>query len=591
MIKLKNIKISRKLITVFSLIVILYILGLGYNIYNLFQTKNTVNHIYNTRLKSVDFLIESDRDAYQSSIAISQALNKKINLDRNKLLKKADEIKTNLTQILERYNYFDSLYRASGSKLYPGIDSIFRSEYNNVSIHTQNIDSLIRKQSYAAAEELYYSVYMDNFEKMRDALDQFTGISLEEAELEYNNSQTALNRIAINSFIIFLIILGIILASSFLIIRSIKIPLDIAVDITRKISKGNLAVKPNVDRNDEMGEMLGSIKLMIEQLRDIVNNIIVSAFTVSEASKQISVSSEQLSQAANEQASSTEEISSSMEQMMSSINQNTDNARETEKIAEQTVNKINILNQKASISIESVRKIAERIEIINDIAYQTNLLALNAAVEAARAGELGRGFAVVASEVRKLAERSRIAADEIVELSQITKSQTEDAGNLIQEIAPDIHKTSKLVQEITAASIEQDAGAKQVTMALLQLSQTTQENAAAAEELASSAVQLTEQSETLKKVVSFFKLTEDDISNTITDMSTQIAHLQETIQILLKTGLPKKDDKGVDLKLVSSVEHETQVSQKDSQNQTKENQDKGVKIQIEDPNDQGFDKY
>lgn len=591
MIKLKNIKISRKLIIVFSVIIFLYIGGLGYNVYNLFQTKQTVDHIYNTRLKSVDYLIESDRDAYQSSIAISQALNPRVNNDRNKLLKKTDEIGTNLDQILERYNIFDSLYHASGSKLYPEIDSVFRAEYNLVYQYSQEIDSLLKRQLFAAAEVIYFGVYSENYEKMRDALDQFTGISLTEAETEYNNSQSALNGIAINSFIIFCIILGIILTSSVLIIRSIKKPLDIAVDITRKISKGNLAVKPIVDRSDEMGEMLGSIKLMIEQLREIVNNIINSALSVSEASKQISVSSEQLSQSSNLQASSTEEISSSMEEMMSSINQNTDNARETEKIAELTVHKINTLSQKAAISIESVRKIAERIEIINDIAYQTNLLALNAAVEAARAGELGRGFAVVASEVRKLAERSRTAADEIVELSQVTKTQTEDAGTLIQELAPDIHKTSKLVQEITAASIEQDAGAKQVTTAILQLSQTTQENAAAAEQLASSAIQLTDQSENLKKVVSFFKLNEDDISNTITDMSSQIAKLQETIQILLKTNLQTKDEKSPELKMASAEEHEKHKHKEQNTIQPKENSDKGVKIQIEDSNDQGFEKY
>ena len=175
MIKLKNIKISRKLVIVFSVIIFLYIVGLGYNVYNLFQTKQTVDHIYNTRLKSVDYLIESDRDAYQSSIAISQALNPRINTDRTKLLKKTEEINTNLDQILERYNIFDSLYRASGSKLYPEIDSVFRAEYSLVYLHSQEIDSLLKKQQFAAAEIIYFGVYSENYEKMRDALDQFTG--------------------------------------------------------------------------------------------------------------------------------------------------------------------------------------------------------------------------------------------------------------------------------------------------------------------------------------------------------------------------------------------------------------------------------
>ena len=143
-----------------------------------------------------------------------------------------------------------------------------------------------------------------------------------------------------------------------------------------------------------------------------------------------------MSQGATEQASSMEEVSSSMEEMAANIKQNTDNAFQTDSIAQKAAKDAVDGGQRVAEAVSAVKEIASRIVIIEEIARQTNLLALNAAIEAARAGEAGKGFAVVASEVRKLAERSQTAASEINDISLRTVRSAEDASVIIDALVP-----------------------------------------------------------------------------------------------------------------------------------------------------------
>jgi methyl-accepting chemotaxis protein len=276
--------------------------------------------------------------------------------------------------------------------------------------------------------------------------------------------------------------------------------------VIKSIAEGDLTKKVTVKGKDEIAELLTAVNVMSMKLKSIINGIIESSDSLSAASEQISKSSQQISSGATEQASSTEEISSSMEEMVSNIQQNTENAKQTERISGKATESMADMGKIGSESFDSMKTIAEKITIINDIAFQTNLLALNAAVEAARAGEHGRGFAVVAAEVRKLAERSKFAADEIENLSKTSLRITEKTRESLDSLVPEIQKTSQLVQEITAASIEQNSGADQINNAIQQLNTITQQNAAASEEMASSAEQLSAQAQNLKASVSFFNV-------------------------------------------------------------------------------------
>ncbi len=283
-------------------------------------------------------------------------------------------------------------------------------------------------------------------------------------------------------------------------------PIRKGVDFAKAIAEGDLNAKIDVEQKDEVGQLLDALSNMVEKLKEIITNVISGADNIAAASLEMSGTSQQMSQGANEQASSTEEVSSSMEEMSANIQQNTDNAQQTERIALKAAEGIKQGNDASQKSVGAMKEIAEKISIVNEIAFQTNILALNAAVEAARAGEHGKGFAVVAAEVRKLAERSAKAAGEIDKVSKEGLEISENAGKQLADIVPEIGKTASLVQEIAASSVEQSSGANQVNTAIGQLNQVTQQNAAASEEMATSSEELSSQAEQLKEIVSYFKV-------------------------------------------------------------------------------------
>ena len=350
-------------------------------------------------------------------------------------------------------------------------------------------------------------------EKAMALFDELQNINTQIAEQETENGdETIANS---NAMVYGGIILGVILAMvlGVVITRVITSGLKQGVGVAEKLANGDLTInvdKELVNQKDEVGQLANAMQRMVEKLRELISNVKYGADNIASASEQMSSNSQEMSQGSSEQASSAEEVSSSMEQMKSNIQQNTDNAQQTEKISQNAAQSIKKGNEATQTAVESMKEIAEKISIINDIAFQTNILALNAAVEAARAGEHGKGFAVVASEVRKLAERSAEAASEIDEKSKSGVQISEDAGKQLSEIVPEVEKTSQLVQEITAASNEMNSGADQVNNAIQQLNQVTQQNASSSEELASNAEELSSQAEQLQQVISYFKLNGED---------------------------------------------------------------------------------
>ncbi|HEX7153369.1 MAG TPA: methyl-accepting chemotaxis protein [Thermoanaerobaculia bacterium] len=307
----------------------------------------------------------------------------------------------------------------------------------------------------------------------------------------------------IMSSVVLVCIIGLVFVSMH-VAKLVTRSLDRVVTVAQSVAGGDLSSRIEVESADETGQLMSAMQEMSDKLSMIIGQVRGGANTLASAAGQLFSSATEVSQATGQQASSVEETTASLEEMSASIAQNAENSRIMEQIAIKAARDAEQSGKAVTETVVAMKSIAERISIVEEIAFQTNLLALNAAIEAARAGEMGRGFAVVASEVRKLAERSQSAAKEIRNLAGSSVEVAERSGTLMQELVGTTKKTSDLLQEVAAASSEQASGVSQINRAMSQLDQVTQRNAAAAEELSSTAEEMNSQATTLQDAIAFF---------------------------------------------------------------------------------------
>ncbi|MGZ5008287.1 MAG: methyl-accepting chemotaxis protein [Methylobacter sp.] len=290
--------------------------------------------------------------------------------------------------------------------------------------------------------------------------------------------------------------------------------------VANALAQGDLTQTIDKSYPGTFGEVIAGMNNIGENLKTMVNNIKDSTSNINTASKEIAAGNNDLSQRTEQQAASLEQTAASMEELTSTVQHNAANARHANQLAVdasniagkgveavgEVVSTMNEIN-------ESSHKISEIISVIDDIAFQTNILALNAAVEAARAGDQGRGFAVVAIEVRNLAQRAATAAGEIKDLINDSVNKVSagsqlvtQAGQTMEEIVSSIRGVTDMMAEITAASTEQSSGIEQVNMAIAQMDDVTQQNAALVEQAAAASELLEEQARNLTVTVGVFKV-------------------------------------------------------------------------------------
>lgn len=298
------------------------------------------------------------------------------------------------------------------------------------------------------------------------------------------------------------------------------VPLQRAGTRIAQIASGDLTLADEPVGRSEIGQLNGNLQKMQHSLVKTVGSVRQGAEEIYRGTSEISMGNTDLSSRTEQQAAAIEQTAASMEELAATVKQNAENAHHASKLAEDASGKASrggqlvsgVVSTMGSISTSS-KKISEITSVINSIAFQTNILALNAAVEAARAGEQGRGFAVVASEVRTLASRSAQAAKEIeglisesVTLIERGSDEVVRAGSTMTDIVDAVKRVTDIMLEIAAASDEQNRGIQQVSQAVTEMDNVTQQNASLVEEASAAAASLEEQAARLTQAVGAFRI-------------------------------------------------------------------------------------
>ncbi|MFL9878581.1 methyl-accepting chemotaxis protein [Herbaspirillum rhizosphaerae] len=511
-----DLKISKKLISVFCIVIALEAALGAFAIRELGRVNQASTDIASNWLPAIRTLSQMKLSLSRIRSFELQHILASTPQEFEEIEKNADKQIANLKK--QQDEYLKQISEPEERAIYPEVEkaiAVFLVEHKKIlDISRTNKNEDARALLKGESTKVYRNL-LDQVEKLVEVNEKGSDKSSADADATYASAKL---------WIIAMLAICMVIAMTLAvwISRVISKPLGAAVEVAQRVADGDLTADIQLAGKDETGQLLHALKGMNDNLMKIVGEVRTGTDTIATASNEIASGNMDLSSRTEQQAGSLEETASAMEELTSTVKQNADNARQANQLAV-TASEVasaggevvgQVVNTMGSIN-ESSRKIVDIISVIDGIAFQTNILALNAAVEAARAGEQGRGFAVVASEVRSLAQRSASAAKEIkiliddsVAKVDIGSKLVEQAGTTMEEVVNSVKRVTDIVSEITAASHEQSQGIEQINLAITQMDEVTQQNAALVEQAAAAAQSMQEQAGRLSEVVGVFKLDE-----------------------------------------------------------------------------------